>query len=138
MGGQIIDASIVAVPKQRNSREENARIKAGETPAGWEDKPAKRRQKDVEARWTKKHGKSHYGYKNHVNVDRRHKLVRRYHVSDAAEHDSQVLDDILDGDNTALGVWADSAYRSAEIEAALKEKGFAEPDPSQGPAATSR
>ena len=34
MGGQIIDASIVAVPKQRNSREENARIKAGETPAG--------------------------------------------------------------------------------------------------------
>ena len=125
MGGQIIDASIVAVPKQRNSREENARIKAGETPAGWEDKPAKRRQKDVEARWTKKHGKSHYGYKNHVNVDRRHKLVRRYHVSDAAEHDSQVLDDILDGDNTALAVWADSAYaRSAEIEAALKEKGL--------------
>ena len=124
MGGQIIDASIVAVSKQRNSREENARIKAGETPAGWEDKPAKRRQKDVEARWTKKHGKSHYGYKNHVNVDRRHKLVRRYHVSDAAEHDSQVLDDILDGDNTALAVWADSAYRSAEIEAALKEKGL--------------
>ena len=74
--------------------------------------------------WTKKHGKSHYGYKNHVNVDRRHKLVRRYHVSDAAEHDSQVLDDILDGDNTALGVWADSAYRSAEIEASLKEKGL--------------
>ena len=57
-------------------------------------------------------------------MDRRHKLVRRYHVSDAAEHGSQVLDDILDGDNTALGVWADSAYRSAEIEASLKEKGL--------------
>ena len=124
MGGQIIDASIVAVPKQRNSRKENARIKAGETPECWQDKPAKRRQKDVEARWTKKHGRSHYGYKNHVNVDRRHKLVRRYQVSDAATHDSKVLDDILDGDNTALGVWADSAYRSAEIEAALKKKGL--------------
>ena len=62
--------------------------------------------------------------KNHVNVDRRHKLVRRYQVSDAATHDSKVLDDILDGDNTALGVWADSAYRSAEIETALKEKGL--------------
>ena len=121
MGGQIIDASIVAVPKQRNSRKENAGIKAGETPECWQDKPAKRRQKDVEARWTKKHGRSHYGYKNHVNVDRRHKLVRRYQVSDAATHDSKVLDDILDGDNTALGVWADSAYRSAEIEAALKK-----------------
>ena len=88
MGGQIIDASIVAVPKQRNSRKENAGIKAGETPECWQDKPAKRRQKDVDARWTKKHGRSHYGYKNHVNVDRRHKLVRRYQVSDAATHDS--------------------------------------------------
>ena len=124
MGGQIIDASIVAVPKQRNSRKENVRIKAGETPESWQDKPAKRRQKDVEARWTKKHGRSHYGYKNHVNEDRRHKLVRRYQVSDAATHDSKVLDDILDGDNTALGVWADSAYRSAEIETALKQKGL--------------
>ena len=57
-------------------------------------------------------------------MDRRYKLVRRYQVSDAATHDSKVLDDILDGDNTALGVWADSAYRSAEIEAALKEKGL--------------
>ena len=71
---------------------------------------------------TKKHGRSHYGYKNHA-VDRRHKLVRRYQVSDAATHDSKVLD-ILDGDNTALGVWADSAYRSAEIETALKKKGL--------------
>jgi hypothetical protein len=40
MGGQIIDASIVAVPKQRNSRDENTRIKDGETPAGWENRPA--------------------------------------------------------------------------------------------------
>ena len=124
MGGQIIDASIVAAPKQRNSRKENAGIKAGETPECWQGKPARRRQKDVEARWTKKHGRSHYGYKNHVNVDRRHKLVRRYQASGAATHDSKVLDDILDGDNAALGVWADSAYRSAEIEAALKEKGL--------------
>lgn len=124
MGGQIMDASIVPVPKQRNSREENARIKEGETPEGWENRPAKRSQKDTDARWTKKHGKSHYGYKNHVNVDRGHKLVRRYQVTDAAVHDSQVVDDILDPDNTAPDVWADSAYRSAEIEAKLQEKGL--------------
>jgi IS5 family transposase len=124
MGGQIIAASIVPVPKQRNSREENATIKDGETPEDWEKQPAKCRQKDTDARWTKKHGKSHYGYKNHVNVDRRHKLVRRYHVTDAAVHDSQVVDDILDADNTASDVWADSAYRSAEIEAKLEEKGL--------------
>ena len=124
MGGQIIDASIVPVPKQRNSRDETTRIKEGETPEVWEEQPAKLSQKDTDARWTKKHGKSHYGYKNHVNVDRRHKLVRRYQVTDAAVHDSQVVDDILDADNTASDVWADSAYRSAEIEAKLKEKGL--------------
>jgi IS5 family transposase len=121
MGGQIIDASIVPVPKQRNGRDDNAKIKAGETPEGWDANPAKRPQKDTDARWTKKHGKSHYGYKNHVSVDRRHKLVRRYQVTDAAVHDSQVVEDILDPDNTASGVWADSAYRSAEIEAKLEE-----------------
>ncbi len=124
MGGQIIDASIVPVPKQRNNRDENARIKDGETPEGWENQPSKLSQKDTDARWTKKHGKSHYGYKNHINVDRRHKLVRRYRVTDAAVHDSQVVVDILDADNTASDVWADSAYRSTEIEAKLKERGL--------------
>ena len=124
MGGQIIDASIVPVPKQRNGRDENATIKEGKTPEDWEGKPAKRSQKDTDARWTKKHGKSYFGYKNHVTVDRRHKLVRRYHVTDAAVHDSQVVDTILDADNTSSEVWADSAYRSAEIEAKLKEKGL--------------
>jgi IS5 family transposase len=83
-GGQILDASIVPVPRNHNKREENTAIKVGETPEGWADEPAKRSQKDVDARWTQKHGKSHYGYKNHVNVDRMHKLVRRYHVTDAA------------------------------------------------------
>ncbi|MFU8779163.1 MAG: IS5 family transposase [Roseovarius sp.] len=124
MGGQMVDASIVPVPKQRNRREENAAIKAGETPEGWDDKPAKRRQKDTDARWTKKHGKAHYGYKNHVNVDRRYKLIRRYKVTDAAVHDSQALDDILDETNTASDVWADSAYRSAETEEKLADRGL--------------
>ena len=97
-------------------------IKAGETPKGWADGPAKRSQKDVDARWTKKHGKSHYGYKNHLNVDRKHKLIRRYHVTDAAVHDSQAVDQLLTRGNTGSGVWTDAAYRSAEIEAVLKAR----------------
>lgn len=124
MGGQIIDASIVPVPKQRNSRDDNAKIKAGEVPEGWTKQPARRAQKDTDARWTKKHGRSHFGYKNPINVDRRHKLVRRYQVTPASVHDSQVVADILDPDNTAASVWADSAYRSAEIEAKLGENGL--------------
>jgi transposase, IS5 family len=123
-GGQILDASIVPVPRNHNTREENAAIKGGEKPEGWENKPAKRSQKDVDARWTKKHGKSHYGYKNHVNVDRKHKLIRRYHVSDAAVHDSQAVDELLMRGNTASGVWADAAYRSEEIEAKLRARGL--------------
>ena len=124
MGGQIIDATIVVAPRQRNSRDDNATIKQDLTPPDWDKHPAKRRQKDVDARWTKKHGRTYYGYKNHVGVDARHKLVRRYTVTDAARHDGGELDAVLDPCNTCSDVWADSAYRSAEIEAGLAERGY--------------
>ena len=122
-GGQILDASIVPVPRNHNTRDENKAIKNGEVTEGWADKPAMRSQKDTDARWTKKHGKSHYGYKNHVNVDRQHKLVRCYHVSNAAVHDSQAVDHLLMQGNTGAGVWADTAYRSEEMEAKLRARG---------------
>ena len=122
MSGQIVDATIIPVPKNRNTPAENEAIKNGEVPEGWAERPAMRRQKDLDARWTKKNGQSHYGYKNHITVDRRHKLVRRYRVTDAARHDSQELEAVLDASNTAADVWADSAYRSAEIEARLKDR----------------
>ena len=123
-GGQIVDATIVSAPKQRNTREENDTVKNGDTPEDWEKKPAKNRQKDKDARWTKKHGKSFYGYKNHVDVDKAHKLIRKWDATDASPQDSQKLDDVLDPTNTSKEVWADSAYRSAEIEQRLKEKGY--------------
>lgn len=122
MGGQIIDASFVHVPIQRNGRNENDAIKAGEVPEDWLEDPAKLRQKDLDARWTKKNAVSHYGYKNHINTDRRFKLIRKYDVTSAAPHDSTAFDAVLDPDNTASDLWADSAYRSKEREAALKEK----------------
>jgi IS5 family transposase len=123
-GGQMIDATIVPVPRQRNSRDENDAVKAGKTPEEWKGKPATLRQKDRDARWTKKHGKSFFGYKNHVNADVRHKLIRRYEVTDAAVHDSQPLDALLTKGNTSTDVFGDSAYRSVETEAKLKARGF--------------
>src|SRR4249919_310888 len=123
-GGQIVDATIVAVPRQRNTREENEAIKRGRPPKDWEAKPAKNRQKDKDARWTKKHGKSFYGYKNHVNADAKHKLIRRYDVTDASVHDSQKFDGLLNQANTSSDVYADSAYRSAETEAKLSLRGL--------------
>jgi IS5 family transposase len=95
-------------------------VKSGKTPEEWEKQPAKNRQKDKDARWTKKHGRSHFGYKNHVCIDRRHKLVRRYGVTSASVHDSQKLDDLLDPDNTASTVWAKPL--TARQEAANKTR----------------
>src|SRR5277367_6307143 len=120
-GGQIIDATFVEAPRQRNGRDDNEKIKKGEAPADWSGK--KKAHKDTDARWTKKNGVAFYGYKNHVNVDRKHKLIRQYKVTDASVHDSQELDNILDPGNDSQDTWADSAYRSDEQEARLKEKG---------------
>ena len=126
--GQMIDATFVEVPRQRNSREENAGIKAGEPPEAWKDTPAKQRQKDVDARWTKKNNQTHYGYKNHVNADAAHKLVQSYAVSDAAVHDSQVfevlLDQTVDAEGKKRAAYADSAYRSKQREQTLAQEGF--------------
>ena len=120
--GQIVDASIIPAPVQRNTREENSKVKQGDVPDDWEDN--KRCQKDVDARWTKKHGKSHYGYKNHINVDNKNKLIRSFDVTDASVHDSNVFEELLDPDNSSADVWADSAYRSQEKEENLAERGY--------------
>jgi IS5 family transposase len=122
-GGQIVDATFVEVPRQRNNRDDNETIKKGEVPADWSDK--KKAHKDTDARWTKKNNTTFYGYKNHVNVDRKHKLIRKYKVTDASVHDSQELDSVLDPRNDSQETWADSAYRSEEQEARLKDKGCA-------------
>ena len=82
------------------------------------------RQKDRDARWTKRHGQSFFGYKNHVNADAKHKLIRRYEVTDAAVHDSQKLDELLTKGNTSADGFGDSAYRSSAIEERLRAGGF--------------
>ena len=139
MGGQIVDATIVAAPKQRNTEAERAAIKAGQVPQGWAEKPAKLRQKDRDARWTVKFSKAKsredgapqvdlavpaFGYKNHVAIDRRHGLIRGWTASHAAAHDGARLAEVIDADNTAGDVWADTAYRSAKNEAWLAERGL--------------
>src|ERR1035437_3742973 len=118
--GKLVDASFVDVPRPRNTRAENATIKAGGGPEAWVEQPAKQSQKDVDARWTKKHAEVHYGYKNQVKADAKSKLLERYAVTDASVHDSQKLAELVateDGE-----VYADSAYRSAEAEAMLAQK----------------
>ena len=120
--GSIIDATIVEAPKQRNSRQENDQIKQGEIPEGWENKPNMLRQKDTDARWLTKNSERHYGYKNHVKICRKSKLISGYKVTDASVHDSQAVKDILDKSDSHHELYADSAYSGQKIAALLGKK----------------
>lgn len=122
--GQIVDATLVPVPKQRNSRKENEKIRKGEIPEKWSENPNRLAQKDLDARWTRKNGQNYYGYKNHISIDTKYGFVRKYHVTDASVHDSKVLGKILDGENLESEIWGDSAYRSEEIEWVLETLKF--------------
>ncbi len=122
--GTVIDARILEVPKQRNTRSENATIKEGLMPTEREKHTAKKAQKDIEARWTQKNGKNYDGYKNHINIDVKHKFIRGFDVTAASVHDSQCFEQLLDSKNGARTVYADSTYRSEEHKRLLKRKRF--------------
>jgi IS5 family transposase len=120
--GKMVDASFVEAPKQRNTREENKQIKEGKVPSEWETTPHKLAQKDTDARWTKKNNVSFYGYKNHVKVDVKTKLIRKYTVTDASVHDSQVIGQLLDTTDQGQEFSADSAYTGKVAEEIYAEK----------------
>ena len=140
MGGQIVDATLVSAPKQRNGDDEKEAIKAGRSAAEiWPDQPAKAAQKDTHARWTLKSGKRRsptgsqrhlpeiaipvFGYKNHIAIDRAYGFIRSSGVTDASCHDGRMLRRLITSDNLAAGVWADTAYRSEANEAWLAGQG---------------
>lgn len=123
-GERIIDASIVTVPVQHNRSKENAAIKAGNPPGDWN--AAKRAQKDTDARWTRKHGKSYYGYKLHANTDRRWGFIRTHEVTTASVADSLRFEAILDPSTTGNVVYADRGYAKRARETELRAQGCRE------------
>jgi IS5 family transposase len=120
--GSLIDASFVDAPRQRNSREENAKIKAGEIPAEWQTakNENKLEQKDTDARWAKKGNELHYGYKDHVKIDKASKIIVEFTVTSANVHDVNEFEGIIDSNDKEA--WLDSAYASEEHVARIKEK----------------
>jgi transposase, IS5 family len=139
MGGQIIDATVIEARRPRLSQAEKDTIKGGGVPARWT--PARRAQIDRDGRWTIKRGRKRdagpgghqrqvdiavpmFGYKNHIGIDREHGFLRRYTVTHAAAYDGGQLGAVLDRDNTASDVWADTAYRSAANLALLERRGL--------------
>lgn len=140
MAGQIVDATVIAARRPRLTRDEKATVKVGAVPEAWSR--AKRAQMDTDGRWTLKRGRRRpaegrssrraqselvipvFGYKNHLGIDRRHGFIRSFTVTDAATHEGRQLGRLLDRDNTASGVWADTAYRSAANVALLARRGL--------------
>jgi len=131
--GAIIDASIVQVPRQRNTKEENKQVRDGEIPEGWKDKPNKLEQKDLDADWVKKNGKTFYGYKNHIKIDNGSKLITCYAITPASVNDGAMLEDLLDENEAGQPLYADSAYsgkncanviKSAKMENHTHEKAY--------------
>lgn len=140
LDGTVPDATTVWLFRERLVKAKAA-IKEGRVPDGW--KPAKARQKDRDARWTVKYTKAKvkegaapgapkpvdlaipmFGYKNHVGIDRAHGLIRTWDTSAANAHDGARLPELVSKNNTASGVWADTAYRSKKNEAFLAKGMF--------------
>ena len=141
MGGQIVVATVVEARRPRLTREEKATLRDGGTPEGWSK--ARARQIDRDGRWTIKRGRKArppeggvqrqaaaeiavpmFGYKNHLGIDRGHGFIRRFTVTHAARHDGSQLGAVLDANNTASGVWADTAYRSRANVELLDRRGL--------------
>lgn len=119
--GKLVDASIVEVPIQRNSRDENKELKEGNIPQEWDEN--KLRQKDTDAQWVRHNGKNYFGYKNHIKADSKTKLITGYKATTANIHDSEVMDELLNKkEDGGQSVHADSAYRSEAIEQICRRK----------------
>ena len=123
--GKIIDATFVEAPRQRNTKEENKQIKAGNGKDLWNagegesEKEKKRKMhkkshKDVDARWTKKRGENHYGYKNHIKADKKTKLIEKYHTTDASVHDSNVIKPLIEEKDKGQELFLDAGYEGKE------------------------
>lgn len=112
--GQIVDASFVLAPRQHNTREENKKIKAGEGGELWNDKPNKKRQKDIDARWTQKGGEDFFGYKVSAKVDGKSKFLKKIAVTAASPHDSKMFPDLMDESDRGQAAFGDSAYVGQE------------------------
>ena len=122
--GKIVDASIVETRRQHNTHKENKDIKDGAIPDGWVKKPGKLRQKDTDARWTKKNDESFFGYKNHVKIDKKKKFIDHYAVTDAATHDSIGGVDLLEERDRGQTLHADSEYAGAPFKSEVDKVGM--------------
>ncbi|CAI4031617.1 CP4-44 prophage; IS5 transposase and trans-activator [Nitrospira tepida] len=85
--GTIVDATIISAPSSTKNRT---------------------KERDPEMHQTKKGNQWYFGMKAHIGVDSRTKLIHSVAATAANVHDSQVLPELLHGQETR--VWGDAAY----------------------------
>ena len=125
-GGQLIDATIVEVPKPHLSKEDKQSLEAGKTPDHWSAKQAA--HIDTDAHWTAKRGQWFHGYKAHANVDQKHKLIRALVVTPANVDDRTALESLIDDSATQVAtgktIHADRGYCAKATREMLKSRGL--------------
>ena len=112
--GKIVDASITEVPVQRNNREENSELKSGEIPKDWSKN--KVRQKDTDAKWTRKNNTDYFGYKNHIKADSKTKIITGYKITTANISDRYIVRELLNKkEDGGQPLYGDAAYNDKTL-----------------------
>lgn len=106
--GTMIDATIVAA--QARPPEVATVGRGGKSPV------------DPDADWTRKNGRSYFGYRAHIGVDQGSWLIRTARFEPASVNESRVAEALICGDERA--VYADKAYESNARRRALKARGI--------------
>jgi transposase, IS5 family len=116
--GTLMDATIIAAASARppHKRKDQAAAQAGTAAPPEADAPPVAREPG--ASFTRKGGKSYFGYRLHVGADEGSGLVRRLALTPAHVNESCVAEALICGDETA--VYADKGYESKARRAALK------------------
>jgi IS5 family transposase len=104
--GSLIDATLIQAASRK--------------PAMKEGKGA-RHPREPGASWTRKNGRSHFGYRLHVGTDKAFNIIRKIALTPAHVGESSVADALISGDEAA--VYADKGYESKVRRAALKQRG---------------
>ena len=113
--GQIVDATFVESPKPTGKH--TKQLKQGVALTSHQQA-----QIDQDATHTKKGNAHHHGYKNHIGVDVKHKLIRTFTITTASTHDSQVFEGLIDETNTGRDVYGDAAYKSEKSDQMIRGK----------------
>lgn len=117
--GSIIDAAFFQRAEQEANDRKNPNNRY-KKPDIKDENPHKERQYDGDARFTKKHGKWYYGYKNHIKADKDSKIITDYAVTAATTHDNTQVEVLLDKEDKIA--YMDAGYRSKKKEKEWLEK----------------